>query len=64
MSADTPARWPCCCWPRHDVGILEFDDRQVVLVAMGGGLTEPADMQASSVIGRAAQIVVARTAAK
>ena len=49
---------------RHDVGILEFDDRQVIVAALGGELTEPASRTASSVIGRAADLVVGHARAE
>ncbi|HLS15991.1 MAG TPA: serine hydrolase [Beutenbergiaceae bacterium] len=44
---------------RHDVGILEFDGRQIAVAALGSDLPEPADNLAAQVIGTAAQGVVA-----
>lgn len=44
---------------RHDVGLLEFDGRQIAIAALGSELPEPADHLASQVIGTAAQRVVA-----
>lgn len=48
---------------RHDVGILEFDGRQVVFAALGSELADPASHSAgtgpaSEVIGAAARMVV------